>query len=179
MLKTVLLTVAAILATGIVVVLILAAMKPDTFSLQRSLAMNAPPERVFPLINDFKNWARWSPWEKLDPNLRRNYDGAPAGVGSVYAWEGDKKVGQGRMEIVEAVPASKVALKLDFIKPFEAHNLVTFALEPAGSATNVTWTMAGPTPFIGKIFHVFVNMDRMVGGEFEKGLADMKAAAEG
>ena len=179
MLKTVLLTVAAILATGIVVVLILAAMKPDTFSLQRSLAINAPPERVFPLINDFKNWARWSPWEKLDPNLRRNYDGAPAGVGSVYAWEGDKKVGQGRMEIVEAVPASKVALKLDFIKPFEAHNLVTFALEPAGSATNVTWTMAGPKPFIGKIFHVFVNMDRMVGGEFEKGLADMKAAAEG
>lgn len=179
MLKTILLTVAAILATGIIVVLILAAMKPDIFTLQRSLAINAPPERVFPLINEFKNWTQWSPWEKLDPNLKRDYSGAPAGVGAVYAWEGDKKVGQGRMEIVEAVPSSKVALKLDFIKPFEAHNNVTFALEPAGSATNVTWTMTGPTPFIGKIFHVFVNMDRMVGAEFEKGLASMKTAAEG
>lgn len=178
MLKTILLSVAAILVTGIVIVLILAAMKPDTFTLRRSLAINAPPERIFPLINDFRNWTQWSPWEKLDPNLKRDYSGAPAGVGSAYAWDGDKKVGQGRMEIVEAVPPSKVALKLDFIRPFEAHNTVTFALEPAGNATNVTWTMTGPTPFIGKIFHVFVDMDRMVGSDFEKGLASMKAAAE-
>lgn len=178
MLKTVLLAVAAIVATGIVAVLILAAMKPDTFTLQRSLAINAPPERVFPLISDFRNWTQWSPWEKLDPNLKRDYSGAQSGVGAAYAWEGDKKVGEGRMEIVEAVPSSKVALKLDFVRPFEAHNAVTFALEPARGATNVTWTMTGPTPFIGKIFHVFVNMDRMVGRDFEAGLASMKAAAE-
>lgn len=182
MLKTILLTAAAILVTGIVVVLVLAAMKPDTFSLRRSLAINAPPERIFPLINEFRNWTQWSPWEKLDPNLKRDYSGAPAGVGSVYAWDGDKKVGQGRMEIVEAAAPGKVALKLDFVRPFEAHNDVTFTLEPAGSATNVTtnvtWAMTGPTPFMAKIFHVFVNMDRMVGGDFENGLASMKAAAE-
>lgn len=179
MLKTILLSVAAILVTGIVIVLILAAMKPDTFTLRRSLAINAPPERIFPLINEFRNWTAWSPWEKLDPNLKRDYSGAPAGVGSVYAWEGDKKVGQGRMEIVEAASPSKIGLKLDFVRPFEAHNDVTFALEPAGAATKVIWTMTGPTPFIGKIFHVFVDMDRMVGRDFEAGLASMKAAAEG
>lgn len=178
MLKTILLSVAAILVAGLVIVLILAAMRPDTFTLQRSLAINAPPERIFPLINEFRNWTQWSPWEKLDPNLKRDYSGAPAGVGAIYAWEGDKKVGQGRMEIVEATVPSKVALKLDFIRPFEAHNDVTFALEPAGAATNVTWTMTGPTPFVAKIFHVFVDMDRMVGGDFEAGLASMKAAAE-
>lgn len=178
MLKTILLSVAAILVAGLVIVLILAAMRPDTFTLQRSLAINAPPERIFRLINEFRNWTQWSPWEKLDPNLKRDYSGAPAGVGAIYAWEGDKKVGQGRMEIVEATVPSKVALKLDFIRPFEAHNDVTFALEPAGAATNVTWTMTGPTPFVAKIFHVFVDMDRMVGGDFEAGLASMKAAAE-
>lgn len=178
MLKTILLTIAAIVATGIVAVLVLAAMRPDTFTLRRSLAINAPPERVFPLISDFRNWTQWSPWEKLDPNLRRDYSGAQAGVGAAYAWEGDKKVGQGRMEIIEAVPSSRVALKLDFVRPFEAHNDVTFALEPAAGATNVTWTMTGPTPFIGKIFHVFVDMDRMVGRDFEAGLASMKTAAE-
>lgn len=178
MLKTILLTAAAILVTGIVVVLILAATRPNSFTLQRSLTINAPPERIFPLISDFRNWTQWSPWEKLDPNLKRDYSGAPSGLGAVYAWEGDKKVGQGRMEIVEAVPSGKVALKLDFIRPFAAHNAVTFALEPAGGATDVTWTMTGPTPFIGKIFHVFVDMDRMVGRDFEAGLASMKAAAE-
>jgi uncharacterized protein YndB with AHSA1/START domain len=178
MLKTILLCAAAILVTGIVVVLILATMKPDTFALKRSLAINAPPERIFPLINEFRNWTAWSPWEKLDPNLKRDYSGAPAGIGSVYAWDGDKKVGQGRMEIVAAAPPSKVALKLDFVRPFEAHNDVTFTLEPAGAATNVTWAMTGPTPFMAKIFHVFVNMDRMVGGDFERGLASMKAQAE-
>jgi hypothetical protein len=178
MLKTILLCAAAILVTGVVVVLILATMKPDSFTVRRSLAINAPPERIFPLINEFRNWTQWSPWEKLDPSLKRDYSGAPTGIGSVYAWDGDKKVGQGRMEIVEAASPGKVGLKLDFVRPFEAHNDVTFALEPAGSATNVTWTMTGPVPFIAKIFHVFINMDRMVGGDFETGLANMKAAAE-
>ncbi len=179
MLKTILLAVAAILVTGIVAVLVLAALKPDSFTLSRSLAINAPPERIFPLIGSFRNWARWSPWEKLDPDLKRSYGGPEAGLGSVYAWEGKGKAGQGRMEIVEAAEPSRLALNLDFIKPFEAHNHVTFALEPAGGgATTVTWTMTGPTPFIAKIIHVFVDMDRVLGDDFAKGLAEMKAAAE-
>ncbi|RDJ26771.1 polyketide cyclase [Bosea caraganae] len=178
MLKMILLSAAAILVTGVVIVLILAAMKPDSFTVRRSLAINAPPERIFPLINEFRNWTQWSPWEKLDPALKRDYSGAPTGIGSVYAWDGDKKVGQGRMEIVEAASPKTVGLKLDFVRPFEAHNNVIFALEPAASGTNVTWTMTGPVPFVAKIFHVFMNMDRVVGGDFETGLANMKAAAE-
>lgn len=178
MLKTILLSAAAILVAGIVIVLVLAAMRPDSFTVRRSLAINAPPERIFPLISEFRNWGAWSPWEKKDPAMKRSFSGPESGVGAAYAWEGDKNVGQGRMEIVEATAPSKVALKLDFIRPFEAHNDVTFALEPVGAATNVIWTMTGPTPFVAKIFHVFVDMDRMVGGDFEAGLASMKAAAE-
>jgi hypothetical protein len=193
MLKTVLLSLLAILATGIVVVLILAAMKPDTFQVQRAIAINAPPERIYPLIADFRAWGAWSPWEKKDPNLKRSFSGAETGKGAIYAWIGDKNVGEGSMEIVTAEPSSKVGLKLDFIKPFEAHNAAVFALQPQatttqgpatqgsatqGPATNVTWTMTGPTPFFAKIIHVFFNMDRMVGGDFEAGLASLKAQAE-
>ncbi len=177
MLKTVLLGLVALVAIAIVIVLILAAMKPDTFQVQRSIAINAPPERIQPLIADFRAWGAWSPWEKKDPAMKRSFSGADQGVGARYAWEGDKNVGRGSMEIVEAAP-SKVALKLDFIAPFEAHNEAVFALQPQGRTTNVVWTMTGPTPFLGKIIHVFINMDRMVGSDFEAGLAAMKAAAE-
>jgi uncharacterized protein YndB with AHSA1/START domain len=180
MLKTILLSLLAVLVIGIAVVLILALMKPDRFQVQRSIAINAPPERIFPLISDFRAWAAWSPWEKKDPNLKRTFSGAESGVGAVYAWEGDKNVGTGSMRIVEADAPGKVGLKLDFIKPFEAHNDVVFALQPQapGAATNVTWTMTGPVPFFAKIIHVFFNMDRMVGGDFEAGLAALKAQAE-
>lgn len=178
MLKTTLFSLLAIVVIGIAVVLLLAATKPDTFQVRRSIAINAPPERVFPLINDFKAWGAWSPWEKKDPNLKRSFSGAESGVGSIYTWVGDKNVGQGSMRIVEADVPSKIGLKLDFIKPFEAHNDVAFTLQPQGAATNVTWTMTGPTPFFAKIIHVFFNMDRMVGGDFETGLSSLKAAAE-
>ena len=178
MLKTILLSLLGILATGIVVVLVLAAMKPDTFAVRRSIAINAPPERIYPLIADFKAWGAWSPWEKKDPNLKRSFGGPESGVGATYAWEGDKNVGQGGMRIVEANAPSRVGLKLDFIKPFEAHNDVVFALQPQGAATNVTWTMTGPVPFFAKIIHVVFNMDKMVGGDFEAGLTAMKAQAE-
>jgi hypothetical protein len=178
MLKTILLGLLAILVIGIAVVLVLAAMKPDSFQVRRSIAINAPAERIFPLIADFKAWGAWSPWEKKDPNLKRSFSGAESGVGATYAWEGNRQVGQGSMRIVEAQAPGKVALKLDFIKPFEAHNDVVFALAPQGQATTVTWTMTGPTPFFGKIIHVFFDMDRMVGGDFEAGLAALKAAAE-
>jgi hypothetical protein len=183
MLKTILLSLLVILAIAIVIVLVLAAMKPNTFSVQRSITINASPERIYPLISDFKAWATWSPWEKKDPNLKRSFSGPESGVGAAYAWVGDKNVGEGRMEIVEASAPGKIRLKLDFIKPFEAHNDVVFILQPQsaatqGAATDVSWTMTGSAPFFAKIIHVFFNMDRMVGGDFEAGLKALKAQAE-
>ncbi|MCU4181424.1 SRPBCC family protein [Bosea sp. BH3] len=178
MLKTVLLSLLGVVAMAVAVVLFLAARKPDSFQVTRSTTINAPPERIYPLIADFRAWDAWSPWEKKDPAMKRSYGGAASGPGATYAWTGDKNVGEGSMRIVEASAPGRLALKLDFLKPFEAHNDVVFALTPRGSATTVTWIMTGPTPFIGKIMHVFMDMDRMVGGDFESGLAAMKAAAE-
>lgn len=162
----------------IVAVLVLAATKPDTFRVERATRIKAPPEKIFALINDFNRWVAWSPWEKLDPAIQRTHSGAASGKGAVYAWEGNNKVGQGRMEIVQSSPSSQVTIKLDFIKPFEAHNIAEFTLRPQGDATDVTWVMYGPAPFVAKIMHVFVNMDRMVGKDFERGLENLKAVAE-
>ena len=162
----------------IAAVLILAATGPDTFRVQRAASIKAPPERIFSLINDFHRWDAWSPWEKKDPAMKRTFGAATSGKGAVYAWDGNKDVGQGRMEVAESVPPSKVAIKLDFVKPFEAHNRVEFTLEPKGDATNVVWTMQGDTPYFAKIIHVFINMDSMVGKDFEAGLASLKAIAE-
>jgi uncharacterized protein YndB with AHSA1/START domain len=162
----------------VLVVLVAAAMKPNTFRVQRSTTIPAPPEKVFAYINDFHRWPAWSPWEKIDPNLHRTYSGAEAGKGAAYAWEGNKKVGQGRMEITDATPPSRVAIQLDFLKPFEAHNQVAFALEPRDGGTHVTWTMDGTQPFLFKVMTLFMSIDKMVGKDFEKGLADLKKAAE-
>ena len=162
----------------IVVILGLAATKPDTFRVERSTLIQAPADRVYAQLEDFHRWSAWSPWEKLDPALKRTYSGAENGVGAVYAWEGNSKVGQGRMEIREAVPASKVEIQLDFLKPFEAHNTADFTLAPQGDSTQVTWAMTGPNNFLGKVMSVFVSMDSMVGKDFETGLANLKAAAE-
>lgn len=159
-------------------VLIFAATRPDTFRVERSASIKAPPERVFALINDFERWDAWSPWEKKDPAMKRTFGAATSGKGATYAWDGNKDVGQGSMEIVESVPPSKVALRLDFVKPFEAHNTVEFRLSPMGGATNVTWAMQGPVPYFAKIIHVFIDMDKMVGKDFEAGLASLKANAE-
>jgi uncharacterized protein YndB with AHSA1/START domain len=159
-------------------VLILAALKPDTFRVRRTASIKAPPEKIFPLINDFRKWDAWSPWEKKDPAMKRNFGATTSGRGAMYAWEGNKDVGQGSLEIAESVPPSKVALRLDFVKPFEAHNIVEFTLEPQGEATNIVWTMQGQTPYFAKIIHVFIDMDSMVGKDFEAGLAALKAVAE-
>ncbi len=159
-------------------VLILAATKPDTFQVQRSASIKAPPEKVFALINDFQRWGTWSPWEKKDPAMKRTFGATTNGKGASYAWEGNKDVGQGGMEIAESIPPSTVAINLDFVKPFAAHNKVEFTLVPSGDATDVTWTMRGDTPYFAKIIHVFLNMDKMVGNDFEAGLANLKAAAE-
>ena len=173
MLKIILIVVAVV----IVAVLVLAAMRPDTFSVQRSASIKAPPQRISAFINDFHSWTQWSPWEKIDPELKRTYAGAPSGVGAKYAWEGNSKVGSGSMEITESVPA-KILIKLDFIKPFEGHNIAEFTLVPKGDMTEVTWEMHGPSPYMAKIMQLFFSMDRMVGGQFETGLANLKAVAE-
>jgi uncharacterized protein YndB with AHSA1/START domain len=174
MLKTIALVVVVIVAG----ILIFAATKPDTFHVERSATIKAPPEKIFPLINDFKRWDAWSPWEKKDPAMKRTYGPTTSGKGAHYAWEGNGDVGQGSMDITESVPSSKIALRLDFVKPFEGHNTVDFTLAPAGDTTGVTWSMAGPAPFMSKVMQVFINMDSMVGKDFEAGLANLKAAAE-
>jgi hypothetical protein len=170
--------IAFVVVVAVAAVLALAATKPDTFQVERSVSINAPPEKIFPLIDDLHNWTAWSPWEKKDPAMKRTYSGAARGKGAAYAWEGNKDVGMGRMEIAEASPTSKVTINLDFVKPFEAHNIVDFTLEPKGGTTNVTWAMHGPSPFFSKVLHVFLSMDKMVGKDFEAGLANLKAAAE-
>ena len=167
-----------VIALAVAAVLVLAAMKPDVFRVQRAASIKAPPEKVFALINDFKRWDAWSPWEKKDPAMKRSFGAATAGKGASYAWEGNKDVGQGSMEITASVPSSAIKLKLDFLKPFEAHNQVEFTLVAKRDATQVTWTMAGDTPYFAKIIHVFINMDSMVGKDFEAGLANLKSIAE-
>ena len=170
--------IAIVVAVLIAGVLIFAATKPDIFRVERAASIKAPPDKIFPLINDFKRWDAWSPWEKKDPAMKRTYGAATSGKGAVYAWEGNKDVGQGSMEIVESSPPAKVRLKLDFVKPFEGHNIVEFTLEPKGDTTNVIWAMQGDTPYFAKILHVFINMDSMVGKDFETGLANLKAVVE-
>ena len=170
--------IAIVVVVLVAALLAYAATKPDAFRVQRSVSITAPADKIFALLNDFRRWDAWSPWEKKDPAMKRSFGAATSGKGAVYAWEGNKDVGQGRMEIAESVPPSKLAIKLDFLKPFEAHNLVEFTLESKGEATRITWAMQGDTPYFAKIIHVFLDMDSMVGKDFETGLANLKAAAE-
>jgi uncharacterized protein YndB with AHSA1/START domain len=168
----------AVVAFGIALVLVLAAMKPDQFRVQRSAAIKAPPDKIFPLINDFKAWTAWSPYENKDPAMKRTYSATTSGKGATYAWDGNGNVGAGDMLITDAPAPSKVALDLNMTKPMTAHNQVEFTLVPAGDTTTVTWMMRGDSPYFAKIIHVFFNMDKMVGGDFEAGLAKLKSAAE-
>lgn len=167
-----------IVAVAIVAVLIIASTKPDTFRIERRATIKAPPEKIFALINDFHAWPLWSPWEKKDPAMQRTHSGAPAGKGAVYAWEGNKNVGKGSMEIMESTPSSRVIIKLDFLSPFEAHNTADFVLTPENGGTTVVWAMYGPNIFMSKVMSTVMSMDKMVGKDFEEGLANMKAAAE-
>ena len=169
---------AAVILVAVLAVLALAVTKPDTFQVQRSTTIQAPPEKIFPLIADFHRWPDWSPWEALDPAMQRSHSGAASGTGAVYVWDGNKAVGAGRMEVLGAEPPQQVKIKLDFVRPFEGHNTTDFTLAPQGAATTVTWTMQGPTPFVSKLMQVFVSMDRLIGKDFEAGLAKMKAVAE-
>ncbi|MFO0698189.1 MAG: SRPBCC family protein [Nitrospira sp.] len=174
MLKTIFIVIALLIAT----ILIYAATKPNTLRVQRVATINAPPETIFSFITDFHQWLAWSPWEKLDPALKRTYGGAPSGKGALYEWEGNNQVGQGRMEITDTSPPSKVLIKLDFMKPFEAHNTAEFTLAPNGNSTDVTWAMYGPQPYMTKVMSLFFSMDKMVGGQFEQGLTNLKTVTE-
>ena len=171
-------TIAIIVVVLIAAILGYAMTMPDNFRVQRTTSIKAPPEKIFPLINDFHRWGSWSPWEKMDPEMKRTYSGAAAGKGAAYAWQGNSKVGEGRMEIADASPPSKVTIKLDFMKPFEAHNTAEFTLEPKGDSTNVIWAMYGPSQYMAKVIGVFVSMDKMIGKDFETGLANLKSVAE-
>ena len=155
-----------------------AATRPDGFRVERSAHIDAPPDRVFAKINDFHEWPSWSPWEELDPAMTRMHSGAARGAGAIYEWIGNKKVGQGRMEITESVPSQKVAIKLDFISPFEAHNTTELTFTPSDNGTDVNWAMLGSNSFMMKVMCLFVSMDKMVGKDFEKGLAKLKAQVE-
>lgn len=174
MLKTIVIAVLVFVAG----ILAYAATKPDTFRVQRTTGIKAPPEKIFPLLDDFHRWSVWSPFEKMDPAMKRSFSGAASGKGAVYAWESPGKVGVGGMEITQSSPPSRVVIDLYFKKPFESRNVAVFTLEPKGDMTNVTWSMEGPNPYIAKLMQVFFDAENMVGSDFEKGLADLKAAVE-
>ncbi len=174
MLKLILIALIVLIA----IALILASTKPDTFRIERSINIKAPPEKIFPLIADFHQMNKWSAWENIDPAMKRSFTGAESGVGAKYAWDGNNDIGQGSMEILEATLSSKVLIKLDFYKPFEAHNMAEFTLTPHGETTTVNHAMYGPSPFISKLMSMVFNMEKMVGPKFEEGLANMKAIAE-
>jgi hypothetical protein len=176
---SVVLLIGMVLVVAVVALLAYAASRPDKFRVQRSIRIDAPPEKVFPFLADFRRWSAWSPWEGKDPAMKKSIAGAASGKGAVYEWSGNSKVGQGRMQIIESVPPASVRVQLDFMKPFEAHNVAEFLLGRAGSGgTDVTWAMYGPSPFMARLMGVFMNMDRMIGRDFEAGLAALKAAAE-
>jgi uncharacterized protein YndB with AHSA1/START domain len=167
-----------IVAVVIAAVLAFAASKPKTFHVQRSITIKAPAERIFALINDFHNWSGWAPQDKEDPTMRRTYSGAANGKGAASEWTSSGSAGRGRMAITESVPPRLISIKVDFVKPFEAHNINEFTLEPEGGLTRITWTMDGTNLYIMRLMSIFVNMDSVVGKHFESGLNNLKSAAE-
>jgi hypothetical protein len=168
----------AVPAVLFALLLVFVALQPSQFRIERKAKISAPPATVFGHVNDFHNWLAWSPWEKLDPQLKRTYDGPASGMGAKYAWEGNSKAGQGRMTIVDSRPGELVRIQLEFVKPFTATNISEFTFQPEGNQTAVTWTMTGNNNFMAKAFSLLMNMDKLIGSDFEKGLAGMKAVSE-
>lgn len=155
-------------------VLLFAASRPDTFVVERSINIKATPEVIYPLISDLHNFPLWSPYENIDPAMKRRFSGAASGQGAVYAWQGNAQVGSGRLEITEATPYSRVIMKLDYVKPVEAHNLMEFTLQASGEQTKVTWRMHGAAPFLSKVMSLFFSIDNTIGPQFELGLANLR-----
>ena len=174
----ILIYVAIALAIVVTILLIYAATKPDTFRIQRSTGINAPAERIFPLIANLKSMNTWNPFVEPDPAIKIAYSGPDSGKGAAHTWSGNSKVGEGRIEVTDAVPSSRVAMQLDMLKPMKAHNAVEFTLQPNGKATTVTWTMSGRQPLLAKLMTIFIDCDKMVGSQFDKGLGKLKAIAE-
>lgn len=170
--------IAIALAVLVLAFVIVVALQPAEFRVERSATVSAPPPVVFEHVNDLHHWTAWSPWEQRDPGMRRSYGGAPAGAGATYAWAGNEEVGEGRMTITESRPSERIELRLEFLEPFPASNDVAFRFEPQGEGTVVTWSMTGQNGFMGKAIDLFMNMDAMVGGDFEKGLAALGSVAE-
>ena len=174
MVKKILIALVAIVVVFVVVV----AMQPSEFRISRTATMSAPAPAVFAQVNDFHNWEEWSPWAKLDPAAKATFEGQSAGTGAIFRWAGNKDVGEGSMTITESRPSDLIRIKLEFLKPFAATNTAEFTFKPEGDQTNVTWSMAGKNNFIAKTVCLFMNMDKMVGGKFEEGLASMKSVVE-
>lgn len=168
----------AVVIVGIAGLLAYASTKPDTSRIARSAQIQAPAGKVFPLINDLPSWQSWSPYERKDPDMQRSFTGPAAGVGAKYAWAGDRNIGEGRMEIVESTAPAKIAIRLEFLKPFQHTAMAEFTLQQSGNSTTVTWAMTGPANLMSKVMSVFFDFDKMVGGDFEAGLADLKTLAE-
>ncbi|TMA11498.1 MAG: polyketide cyclase [Deltaproteobacteria bacterium] len=162
----------------VVVFVVIVALQPSEFRVARTATISAPPPAVFAQVNDFHKWAAWNPWGKIDPAMKQAYDGAPAGTGAIYTWTGNNEVGEGRMTITESRPSDLIRIKLEFFKPFAATNTAEFTFKPEGNQTAVTWSMTGQNNFMAKAVHLFMNMDKMVGGQFEQGLASMKSLVE-
>jgi hypothetical protein len=174
MLTKILIAVAVI----VVVLVIVVATRPSEFRVERTAVISAPAPAVFAHVNDFHRWGAWNPWAKLDPAMKQAYEGAPAGAGAIYTWAGNYEVGEGRMTLTESRPSDLIRIQLDFVKPFKATNTAEFTFKPEGNQTAVTWSMVGRNNVMAKAVHLFMNIDKMVGGQFEKGLAQMKSVVE-
>ena len=174
MLKKILIALLAIIAIFLIVV----ALQPSEFHVERTATMAAPPATVFDQVNDFHKWDAWSPWAKLDPNAKITFEGPPSGTGTIMTWAGNNEVGEGRMTLTESRPNDLIRIRLDFLKPFRGTSLAEFTFKPEGDRTVVTWSMTGQNNFMAKAVHLFMDMDKMIGGNFEKGLAQMKAVVE-
>jgi uncharacterized protein YndB with AHSA1/START domain len=170
--------IAIVIVVLVVALLVYAATKPDTFRVERTAMIKAPPETIFPYLSDFRKGEAWSPYEKKDPAMKRTHSGADSGKGSVYEFAGNKEVGTGRLEIIESVPLSRVVITLDMRKPFEGHNTIEYTLEPRGDSTNFMWAIHGPVPYLAKVMSVFFSMDKMIGRDFEAGIANLKTVVE-
>ncbi|NOT33258.1 MAG: SRPBCC family protein [Candidatus Eisenbacteria bacterium] len=178
MIKKVALTLFALIALTILAIFGIASMRPDTFRIERKIVMKAAPATIYLIANDFNHWTKWSPWEALDPDMKKNIEGPGVGVGAVYTWSGNDKVGEGKMSILESTPDSRVGMQLQFIKPFQATNNVEIQIAPVEGGSEVTWAMSGTNNMMAKVMSLFMNMDQTVGKDFETGLANLKVLAE-
>jgi uncharacterized protein YndB with AHSA1/START domain len=174
MLKIILIAVPAI----VILLAIVVALQPSDYRVTRSRVISAPPAAIFAQVNDFHKWSAWNPWGKIDPAMKQAYEGAPAGTGAIYTWIGNKEVGEGRMAIIESRPSDLIRIKMEFFKPFAGISTAEFTFKPESKQTAVTWSMSGDKNFMAKAIHLIMNMDKMIGGQFEKGLADMKSIVE-